>query len=461
MSTKATRRGFLGLMVACGGAAMLAACAPAQPTPAPKPAEKPAQTPQPATPAPKAKVELRYMERGDALGDFMRYASREYEKRNPNIVVKNEPSGWGDLTTKVPTFVAAGTMADLAFQHNAFMLPELAKKGAWLNLTPLAEKDKHDFSIYYKWALDTLYQGPKDELVAMPMGVHNGENEIMWNKELLANIGVGEPRGDMTMDQFMELLLNIQKKMPENGYAFAPSMGLWGMEGHARSFGGYIVSKDRKKTGFNLPKTIEAHKWVIDLIGKHKVVPGRDKVLKSTKSMFYTGLIAVYSNCGANLWVGFQEATEGKITLGHCEWPHGGGGKVGSTPSCDATVIYGKTKYPEEAWGLAKLLSSFEISKWAALDKSRMTPGAVIAAWKDPEVAKACPLYANIAKFWDTLKPEDYGSIPVPYNARRGEYWDMYNNTWDALREGDKPMDQAAIDKLQADLQAIMDKPAP
>ncbi len=461
MSLKRKRRELLKLMAAVGAGAALASCAP-KPTPAPeKPVEKPVEKKEAATAAPKAKIELRYMERGDALGDFMRHASRVYEEQNEGITVKNEPSGWGDLTTKVPTFVAAGTMADLAFQHSAWMLPELAKKGAWLDLTPMAEKDKHDFSIYYKWALDTLYQGPKDELVAMPMGVHNGENEIMWNKELIDKIGVGEPRGDMTLAEFEELLTKIQEKMPENGYAFGPSTGLWGMEGHARSFGGAIVSKDRKKTTFSDPKTVDAHKWIADMIQKSKLIPGRDKVLESTKSMFYTGMIAVYSNCGANIWVGFAEATEGKMTLGHCEWPHGGGGKVGSTPSCDATVIYGKTKYPDESWGLAKMLSSEEISKWAALDKSHMTPGAVIKAWHDPEVAAACPLYANIAKFWDTLKPEDYGSIPVPYNSRRGEYWDLYNNTWDALREGDKPLDQAAIDALQKGLQDIMDKPAP
>jgi hypothetical protein len=53
------------------------------------------------------------------------------------------------------------------------------------------------------------------------------------------------------------------------------------------------------------------------------------------------------------------------------------------------------------------------------------------------------------------------GSVPVPYNTRVNEYWNMYNNSWDAFRGGDKPLDQAATDKMQADLQAIMDKPAP
>jgi len=466
MSFAQSRRQFIKMAGALSAgvlsAAWLAGCAPkATPAPTPEAAPKTEEKPAAQEPAPAGKIELRYMDRGDALGEFMRDFSRIYEERNPNIVVKNESAGWSDLVTKVPTYVAAGTMADIAFQHNTFMMPELSKKGAWLDLSPVADKDGHDFSIYWPWAIDSLKQGPKDELVGMPMGVHNGENEIMWNVEMLQEFGVGEPSEDMTLEDFQNLLVQIQAKMPKPGYAAAFSNGFYGMEAHSRSFGGYIISQDRTKCGLNLPETIKAHQWMIDLIHKDKVVPFRDAILASTKQMFYTATVAVYSNCGANAWVGFAEATEGKFTLGHCMWPHGGGGKVGTTPSCDANVIYGKTKYPDEAWGLVKLLSSAECAKATALSASHMTPGAVIEMWSDPEVVAANPLYGNAAKFWLSMKPEDFGNLPVPANTRRGEFWDLYDNEWAALRDGDRPFDQAAIDKLTADLQAIMDKPLP
>jgi len=467
MSLVQSRREFLKIAATLGAGALpatwLAGCGPkATPAPAEKPAEQPAAE-KPATaaaPAAAAKVELRYMDRGDAVGEFMRSASRLYEERNPNIVVKNESTGWGDLVTKVPTYIAAGTMADLAYQHNTFMLPEMAKKGAWLDLTPVAEKDGHDFSIYFPWAVDSLRQGPNGELVAMPMGIHNGENEIMWNVEMLADFGVGEPRDDMTLDEFVELLIKIQEKIPEPGYAAAFSDEFYGMEAHSRSFGGYIISQDRTQVGFDLPETIAAHQWYIDLIHTHKVVPFRDAILADKKQMFYSQQVAVYSNCGANAWVGFDEATEGKFTLGHCMWPHGGGGKVGTTPSVDGTVVYGKTKYPDESWGLAKLLSSAEVAKSTALD-THMTPGAVIEMWNDPEVIAANPCYGNAAKFWATLTPEDYAALPVPANTRRAEFWDYYTNEWKAMRDADVPFDQAAVDKLQASLKEIMDKPLP
>ncbi|HXF63573.1 MAG TPA: extracellular solute-binding protein [Caldilineaceae bacterium] len=449
-----SRRDMLKLLGATGASVVaLAACAPTVPTPG--------VGEEAAAPGEQERIELRYMDRGDALGEFMRHASRVYEEQNPHIVVKNESTGWGDLTTKVPTFVAAGTMADLAFQHNAFMLPELAKKGAWLNVEPLAEADGHDFAIYYPFAVDALRLGPQDELIAMPMGIHFGENDVMWNVEMLQEFGLPEPSAEMSLDEFEELLILVQEKMPEGGFAADFSKEFWGMEAHSRSFGGYIISNDRTQCGFDLPETRDAHQWMIDLIHQHQVVPSRDKVLESGKSMFYTGMLAIISNTAPNVWVGFQQATEGRFTLGHTVWPHGDGGKVGITPSVDATVIYAQTKYPDEAWGLAKLLSSFEISKWAAMHENHMTPGAVIEAWHDPEVWEVNPPYKNLALFWDTLTPEDAGSVPVPANTRKGEFWDLYNNEWTALREGDKPFDEANISKLDADLQAIMDKPVP
>jgi ABC-type glycerol-3-phosphate transport system substrate-binding protein len=458
MSRKLSRREFLksaaliGLGVSVSG--LVPGCAPAgKDQPSGKEEKKPVS---------EEKIELRYMERAGSLGDFMRHASRVFEEQNPNVTIVNESSGWGDLVTKVAANVAAGTMADLAFQHGALMLPELAKKGAWLDLEPVAEADGHDFGVYYTWAIDTLRLGPKDELVAMPMGVHLGQNELMWNVELLQEMGVSEPNDQMGLDEMTQLFRDLQPKMPDGGFAtHMPSGGLWTMEANARSFGGYIISQDRKSCGFGKEETQAGHRWCYELIHTDKTSPGRGEILDSQKSMFYTGMLATVFNCAANIWVGFEQATEGKFTLGHCVWPHGEGMGWGTTPSADASVAYGKTKYPEACWQFLKLQSSFEISKWTAMHESHMTPGAVIAAWHDSEVMETNPSYANCAKAWDTLKEGEVGSMPVPYNTRRAEFSDKYGNDWQAMLYGDKPYDNAGVEELQNELQAIMDKAVP
>ena len=459
MSLRGTRREFLKYSALIGGGALLASCAP--PAPAPQPEEKPAEK-EAAQPAPKEKITIRYMERAGLLGDFMRYASRLYEERNPHITVKNEPAGWGDLTTKVPTMVAADTMADLAFQHGAYMLPTLAKKGVWLDLVPAAERDNHDFSIYYQWALDTCKLGPKDNLVAMPMGVHFGQNELHWNINLFERLELEQPHKKMSKQELLELLIKVQEKLPEGSFAGDFLFGgHFTAECHARSWGGYVVGPDRKKCGFDLEKTQEAYKWGYDLINKYHVVPKREEIQEGSKAMFYAETMATFLNCSANVWVGFKEAVGDKFQLGHCTWPHSDDEGWGTVPSCDATVIYGKTKYPDECWGLAKLLSSFEISKWTAVSEAHMTPGAVIEAWHDPEVWEACPPYKNCALAWDELKPEQYGNLGVPYNTRRKEFDDYHDAEWQKIMYGEIPYNQENIDRIQKGLQEIMDKPVP
>jgi multiple sugar transport system substrate-binding protein len=464
MSLKLTRRDFIVGAMAGMGATLLASCTPAaKPTAA---AAKEAEVKQPAgataQPAAKGKITLRYMERDGMLGDFMRYASREYEKQNPDITVTNETAGWGDLADKVPTMVAGGTMADLAFQHGAYMLPTLAKKGAWLDLVPAADKDKHDFSIYYQWALDTCRIGPTDNLVAMPMGVHFGQNELHWNVNIFQQMGIPEPTNTMSKQQVLEMLIKVQEKLPQGSFAGDFQYGdHFTAECHARSWGGYVVSPDRKKCGLDMEKTQAAYQWGYDLVNKYHVVPKREEVQQNTKAMFLAGTMATWLNCAANAWVGFKEAVGDKFKLGHCTWPHSADEGWGTVPSCDATVVYGKTKYPDEAWGLCKMLSSFEVSKWTALDKAHMTPGAVIAAWHDKEVWDANPPYKNDAIAWDTLKPEQYGNLGVCYNTRRKEFDDLHNSEWQKMMYAEVEYNKDNIAKLTKSLQEIMDKPVP
>jgi len=402
------------------------------------------------------------MERDGALGEFMRKWSRVYEERNPNVTVKNESASWGDLSTKVQTNVAAGTMADVAFQHGALMLPELAAKGVWTDLEPIGNGENHDWKQYYKWALDSLRLGPSNKLVAMPMGVHTGQNQLMWNRELLQKAGVKEPSPEMTVDDLTKLAVDLKKAMPDV-WPIMSGIGHWDMEVHARSWKGYLISPERTKVGLDLPETQAAHQYFYDWINTHKVQPGRQQIQGGMTPMFYGAKLAIAINTAPNVFVGFKQAVADKFTMGDMMWPSRPSGVVGTVPSADATVVYGKTKYPQEAWGLTSLLSSFDCSKWTAVNPPNMTPGAAIKAWNDPEVWKAAPPYKTIATFLDELDKQNrpVGTLPVPVNTRRAEFDDLYNNEFAAMAYGEKPYDKNALADLQKKLQAIVDKPAP
>ena len=175
--------------------------------------------------------------------------------------------------------------------------------------------------------------------------------------------------------------------------------------------------------------------------------------------LFYAGKLAMAINCSANIWVGFNDAVKGKFTMGNAIWPKSPSEVIGTVPSADGTVVYGKSKHPAEAWGLVSLLSGFEASKWSAVNPPNMTPGAVIKAWHDPEVWKINPPYEVDAKWWDTLTA--VGNIPVPSNTRQQQYFDAYNNGWQAMAYKTVPYTQPNIDALQKKIQGIMDLPIP
>jgi ABC-type glycerol-3-phosphate transport system substrate-binding protein len=466
MSLTTSRRSFLK-QAALLGAGTLAAtwaagCAP-KPAPTAVPAapkkEQPA-APAPATAAPKKAIELRFMDRGDAIGEASRHFSRVFEEQNPGVTVKNESTSWADLSTKVATMVAGNTMADVAFQHTPLMLPEMGAKGVWLDIEPLGEKDAIDWSIYYPFALDACRLGPKGELVAGPESLHMGQNVLGWNKEMLAEMGFGEPSEDMTLPDFVELCIKVQEKMPETGFAVHMGNSLWDMEALSRTFGGYLTSRDRKTCGFSQPKTQDALKWHYDLINTHKVIPGRDQILQNQKSMFYGGMLAMVFNSPNNMWVGFTTSVEGKFNLGSCQMPHGGGLTIGTTPSVNAYVIWSKSKVIDEAWGLVRMLTSADAGKWMAINQN-IGPGSTREAWNDPKVWEVNPIHKHCAEHWNKLTSETAGVIPAPLNTRRAEMHDYFGNEWAAILFGDKPYDQANVDKLQKELQAIMDKPLP
>jgi multiple sugar transport system substrate-binding protein len=405
------------------------------------------------------KITLRYMDRAGALGEFMRHFSRVYEQRHPNITVKNESASWGDLVTKVATYVAAGTMADLAFQHAALMLPELAAKGVWTEVEPMAKADNLDMTIFYQWALNTCKLGPNNKLVAMPMGVHTGQNNrLMYNVELFQKAGIDPPTDNMSVDDLTQLGVNLKSKLPDVWPILLP-LDAWTMEGHARSWKGYLTSEDRTKAGFALPETQAAHHFVYDWINKYKIQPGQQEQQGGQSQLFYNQKLAIAVNCSANIWVGFNDAVKGKFTLGNSIWPSKPSGVIGTVPSADATVVYGKTKYPQESWGLQSLLSSAEASKWAAINPPNMTPGAVISAWHDPDVWKTNPPYEVDAKWWDTLT--EVQNIPVPANTRQQEFSDAYGNGWQAMAYNTTPYTDPNVQALQKKLQDIMDKPLP
>jgi ABC-type glycerol-3-phosphate transport system substrate-binding protein len=490
-----TRRRFvLGigasvLLAACGQAAAPTAAptaAPAKPAEAPKPADaakpadKPAAAAEPtkpaavaapaptqAAPAPAAgsktgttPVTIRYMERDGDLGTQMRKFSRVFEERNPGITIKNESTTFDDLGRKVPVLLASGTVGDVVYQQSTQHLAETAPKGSWRDVEDYVKGSNHDLNLYYSWGVDVCRQGPGNKLLGVPSAFIINNSHIFYNKTLFQKLGVKEPSADMSVDDLAAAAVAIRKAQPDT-WGILPSNTFHAMEGFARSWKGFIVSEDRKKVGLELPETQAAFQYFYDLVQKLKVQPGRQEVQGGQNQMFYGQKVAMATNATQNIWTGFKDAVKDKWELGDVGWPVKPSGVLGTTPAVGANVIWSKSKVADQAWGLLVLQASNEASKWSALNSPYSVPGATIEAWNDPEVWKVNPPYKTVALQLNDLKAKGakMGSIAVPANSRRLEFWDAFDSDFGAMLYGDKPFDKNGILALQQKLQAIMDKP--
>ena len=471
-----TRRRFvLGLgasflLAACGGAVSPTA-APSKPTEAPKPAAaeptKPAGAATTPAPAAAAKagttpVTIRYMERDGDLGVQMRKFSRVFEERNPGVTIKNESTTFDDLGRKVPVLLASGTVGDVVYQQSTQHLAETAPKGSWRDVEDYVKSDNHDLGLYYSWGVDVCRQGPPNgKLLGLPSAFIINNSHVFYNKTLFQKLGVKEPSADMSVDDLTAAAVAVRKAQPDTWGAL-PSNTFHAMEGYARSWKGFIVSEDRKKVGIELPETQAAFQYFYDLIQKHKVQPGRTEVQGGQNQMFYGQKVAMAMNATQNLWTGFNDAVKGKWELGDVGWPVKPSGVLGTTPAVGANVIWAKSKVADQAWGLLVLQASNEASKWSALNPPNSVPGATIEAWNDAEVWKVNPPYKTVALQLNDLKAKGakMGSIAVPANGRRLEFWDAFDADFGAMLYGDKPFDKNGLNALQQKLQAIMDKAA-
>jgi ABC-type glycerol-3-phosphate transport system substrate-binding protein len=473
-----TRRDFLGSMarVVATMPLLVAGCgAPAAPTTAPAaapPTTAPAAAPTTAPAAPataakaasKAQVTIRFMDRDGAGGEFQRVWSREFEKRNPNITVKNESHVWADLTKKVPVVAAAGTVADLVFQHSVMHLPNLAAKGIWAEVKSYGDAEKHDWKQYWPFVLDHMNQGPKKTMVAMPLGCHVGENHLCWNRTMLQKAGIKEPTKDMTLDQMTELFLDIKKAYP-NAVPTFTSDHAWYMAAVARMWkGGYLINDDpRDKCGLNLPATQQAYQYMWDLNNKHKVAATRANLQEGSQNMWAAEKLVTVIGPNMNYFVFQETVVKDKFEMASINMPRVQPDVFGTAPGVDTTVIWKDSKVKDECWALAKLLSSFEVSKSVAMTTPKFQPGSVIAAWNDPDVRKAAPPYAVIGDLLNEFvqKGWKFGDIPVPSNTRFTEFTDKHTNDWQAMKFGEKPFNSDTLNQLHKDLQAIMDLPMP
>ncbi|MDF2649467.1 MAG: sugar transporter substrate-binding protein [Paenibacillus sp.] len=336
------------------------------------------------------KVTISYSFWSEAQKPAMEEIARAFEKKHPNITVKIEHTPSAQFWTQLEAGASGGTVPDVFWMSGANFI-KYASNGILKPVEEMVKRDKVDLSVYPKSLIDTykynnmLYTLPKDfDTVG-----------LFYNKEMFKQKGIPFP--DETWD--WAKFLDASKKLTD------AQNGVWGIaaQKYARVYynfiyqnGGYVISDDKKTSGFDKPETIEALRFWSDLIHVHKVSPNIAQMTETAPlNMFSSGKIAMYID-GSYQMLRLVQNEYIKDKFDVAVLPKGK--KQATTIHGLANVISSKTKHPEEAWEFVKFLGSKEAQEIQG------RTGSVIPSYQNMQdlFVKAYPAY-NAKAFLDMV----------------------------------------------------------
>ena len=300
--------------------------------------------------------------------------ANNFTKLHPNITVKTEVTPWTQYWMKLDTVISSGGGPDV-FWMNCTSLPMYASNGVLLPISDKIKADNVDMGNYYESLIAQFnYKG---ELYALPSDLN--ATGLWYNKTLFDAAGVKYP--DETWD--WSTLMDAAKKLTD------ASKGIYGIAAWLQHQGGYydtiaqaggfVISPDKKTSGFDKPEAIAGLKFWTDLIEAGVSPTIQQMADTAPESLFASGKVAmIYDGSWMAIEYGKNnEYTKDKVDV--AVLPKGV--KRATTMTGNGYSINAKTKYPEEAWLLTQYLAGKEAAELQA------ETGTIIPAFKGTQEA--------------------------------------------------------------------------
>lgn len=347
-----------------------------------------------------------------------------YKKNHPDVDVKVTYTPWADYWTKLKTSLAGNSGPDV-FWMNGPNFYAYASKGWIKDLQPLIDENKLDTSVYTD-ALVNLYTY-NDHLYGLPYFLD--AVGLYYNKELFDKAGVSYPDGSWTWDTIEQNAAKLTDK--QNGvYGYTALIDSQsGYYDLIHQAGGYIISEDKTKSGFDSPEALSAFQWEKKLMDQGYSPNAQQQLETKPLQLFGSGKAAMFPAISVS-------APELYKLLGD---------KLGVAPlpagKQKATIVHGlswamneKTKHQQEAWDLIQVLSGKEGEQYLA------ESGFSIPAYEGTEEGwlKSIPSL-DLKVFVDSL---DF-AVPYPVSERTAEWQDVETKELQDAYLGKKSFEEA------------------
>ena len=172
---------------------------------------------------------------------------------------------WRDDWTMLEAAATGGSMPDVFWMHSDQIGTYAEYDDILMNLSDkIKESDKIDLSNYPE-ELVNIYQNADGDQLAVPKDVDTCA--VWYNKTMFDEAGIDYPTADWTWDDFREVAKKLTKDDgSQYGVAIAPANYQESWYSTIYAYGGEVLTPDKKKSGFDEPKTIEAMEMIENII---------------------------------------------------------------------------------------------------------------------------------------------------------------------------------------------------
>lgn len=268
---------------------------------------------------------------------------------------------------------------------------------------------------------------------------------LWYNKKLFDAAGVKYPTADWKWSDVQAAAAKLTDPAKGVFGLGAPPSGQENFYDTVYQAGGYIISPDGKRSGYDNPNTIKGLKFWTDLIDKHHSPSMQQMTDTQPPQMFEAGKLAMLYGGSWNA-TEFAGNTNTKDSVDVTALP--AGDKKATVIHGLANVVFARTQHPDEAKQFAEFLGSKQAADLQA------STGAVIPAFNGTQQAwvKAFPQY-HLQSFLDEL-PD---GVPLPVSKDTAAWNAAETNTLTKAWSGTEPVEQAATE-LAAKMNAALAK---
>jgi multiple sugar transport system substrate-binding protein len=343
----------------------------------------------------------------------MNRAAREFERTRPGVTVEVQLTPNGTYWTKLRTACTGGSAPDVFWMNgpnfglyaDAGQLLPLETTGADAVLHPADFPS--DLVSLYRWD-GTQYGAPKDfDTVA-----------LWFNKEIFDRAKVGYPDASWTWE---DLISNAQRLTDRKRGIYGVGAPAREQENYYNSIpqaGGWVISEDKRRSGYSEERTREGLQLWIDLIHRYRASPTLQQMTDTDPTqMFQSGTLAMTYEASYNAAT-FYSDPELRAKVDVAPMPRGR--HRATVLHGLANVVYARTRHPELAREFVRFL------------------GGEQASLLQGKYGTAIPARNGTAKPWAAGMPEfdlavhldalDY-AVPFPSSANSAA-WQHKDQMW-------------------------------